>query len=171
MATIVTADKMALINKSRTWKIVLWAVILIAAVLVTWLVIVEYKKYKLKKANQANLGGQQGGGASSAQPFTAPIPKYVWTPETTNSSPTYDTSSPDVIKTVQKLINQITPSAVLVVDGIMGPKTEAALKAIDPTYYPITENVIMGLTAKAAAFNAPTINANINPDTTNIHAV
>lgn len=139
MATIkeiITTKKAALIDKAKTWKkVLIVAIILVIAGLLTWLIIVQVKKYKQDKlknapANNTNKNPPANNSNSSSAPAQYNPPGN--TPFTISSSLT----DPSTIKMVQYAINNIDPTAKLTVDGVMGPLTQAALTKNG--YWPLT---------------------------------
>lgn len=164
----VTLDKATLQKKITTWKIVLFAVIIIAAGLLAWVIVVQVKKYKQNKLAKSNTGtgtntntgintntntgvmsppannsgsGGSGGGAPPAQ---------------TNIS-SEDLNSASTIKSIQHMLNVIIArqpgQPLLAEDGILGPLTKAALISVNSTFYPLTQNALLQLSTMAADAN------------------
>jgi hypothetical protein len=173
-----TLDKATLQSKITRWKIVLWAVIIIAAALLTYLAIKFLTRNNGKPAfiqngappiqsNSATNNPpiqQYGNGPSYIQGGFPPAnpTNENWTSSlqtaVSNAGGTQtqgtDPNSHDNIKGVQHMLNTIIQrqpgQALLVEDGIMGPLTEAALKSVNPSFYPLTSNVILQLSMMAA---------------------
>lgn len=126
------------LRKKRIWKFAWITLLILAILLITWAVIVQVKKYREKKALEAE------------DKKTVDQEKFSQL-ETNGDFPLQVGSNGPRVVALQKTLNLINSKFNLVPDGDFGNKTKAAVLEVGSKYYPVTAQGFAELAGKVGS--------------------